>query len=166
MCRRDLRRGKLPIAFIPKGGARAYYAVSVDGNAWALTPVLPVPSVTAGIGFFPQTIAPSKKDSAGAPSGWSPSAAIESSRWRILGEGREGRDAAGGRPAKDENIIVNEVSRSQSTTARIIARLKRDAPDIAERLARTELRPRGDEVARGDRTSGFRIFGTHFSSGG
>lgn len=77
---------------------------------------------------------------------------VEKDRWRILGEGREARDGPG-RPKQDDKVIVNDLSKGQSTQARIIARLKRDAPDIAEQLARGEFK----SAAAAARAAGFKI---------
>lgn len=77
---------------------------------------------------------------------------VERDRWRILGHGRAVRDAAG-RPAKNDNSTVSQITGGQGTTARIIARLKRDAPDIADRLARGEFK----SAAAAARAAGFKI---------
>lgn len=77
---------------------------------------------------------------------------VEKDRWRILHEGREARDGPG-RPKQDDKVIVNDLSKGQSTRARIIARLKRDRHDIAERLARGEFK----SAAAAARAAGFKI---------
>jgi hypothetical protein len=50
-----------------------------------------------------------------------------------LGEGRKVREAAGGRPSRDENLVDNYVLSTGTTNSdRIIARLKRDHHEIAK----------------------------------
>lgn len=77
---------------------------------------------------------------------------VEKDRWRILHEGREARDGPG-RPKQDDKVIVNDLSKGQSTRGRIIARLKRDRHDIAEQLARGEFK----SAAAAARAAGFKI---------
>lgn len=78
---------------------------------------------------------------------------VEKDRWRILGEGRATRDEIGGRPAKDEKVSDSYLSKSGTNTRRIIGRLKRDAPEIAEQLARGEFK----SAAAAARAAGFKI---------
>lgn len=78
---------------------------------------------------------------------------VEKDRWRILSEGRETREAAG-RPSQGDNVSDIHILRpSGISTARIIARLKRDAPDIADRLAHGEFK----SAAAAARVAGFKI---------
>lgn len=53
---------------------------------------------------------------------------------------RMARSEAGGRPKAGDNLTNGEVTRGQNSVARIVARLKRDAPEVAERLAAGEFR--------------------------
>jgi hypothetical protein len=50
------------------------------------------------------------------------------------------RDSKGGRPENDENLAISQVSAGSTHADRIVARLKRDRPDIAERLAAGEFK--------------------------
>lgn len=77
---------------------------------------------------------------------------VEKDRWRILGQGRAARDEIGGRPSRDEKVYGVHLPKGNSA-ARIIARLKRDAPDIAERLAAGEFK----SAAAAARVAGFKI---------
>lgn len=79
---------------------------------------------------------------------------VEKDRWRVLGEGRKKTREAAGRPSQGDNVSDIHILRpSGISTTRIIARLKRDEPDIAEQLARGEFK----SAAAAARVAGFKI---------
>jgi len=66
---------------------------------------------------------------------------VELSRWQIVGEGEAAGPAIHAGPGRGKTVdVIHRLPKGPTSTGRIVARLKRDRPDIAERLARGEFK--------------------------